>query len=265
VQNNLQYVAAEVLDAATYTVSYQSKIVWTGLLTVWLLRRHLACHKWAALLLMSAGVAAVNLGGNQRTEGRAKTSVSGAERAGGLITILAAACCSSLAGVYFEKILKGVKVSLWTRNFQLAGYSIVTGLVAILMSVEAREQISGKGFLHGYTTLTWACVVMNALGGLLVGTVIKYADAVMKDVSLGASIVLSTIGSMVWLHYQPHSLVIVGMGLVIYSVFLFGGRAHCCDILPPESPSGKKEVVVNVTSVEPSGTGTTGGATARGR
>ena len=30
---------------------------------------------------------------------------------------------------------------------------------------------------------------MSAFGGLLVGTVIKYADAVMKDVALGSSIV----------------------------------------------------------------------------
>eukprot|EP01065_Artemidia_motanka_P027547 TRINITY_DN32738_c0_g1_i1.p1 TRINITY_DN32738_c0_g1~~TRINITY_DN32738_c0_g1_i1.p1 ORF type:complete len:376 (+),score=68.38 TRINITY_DN32738_c0_g1_i1:65-1192(+) len=252
IQNNLQYVAAETLDAATYTVSYQSKMLWTGVLTVWLLRRHLTCNKWLALVLMSAGVACVNLGGGQRTEMKALTEVTAGQRLLGLITILCAACCSSLAGVYFELILKGVNVSLWTRNFQLAGYSIVTGLAAIAASPEARARIAENGFLHGYTNLTWACVLMNALGGLLVGTVIKYADAVMKDVSLGASIVLSAMGSVMFLHYQPHVLVAVGICTVIYSVFLFGGRVTCCGIFPVDPPGTRKEPqVVVVVKNEP--------------
>eukprot|EP01065_Artemidia_motanka_P043859 TRINITY_DN6157_c0_g1_i1.p2 TRINITY_DN6157_c0_g1~~TRINITY_DN6157_c0_g1_i1.p2 ORF type:complete len:384 (+),score=119.11 TRINITY_DN6157_c0_g1_i1:196-1347(+) len=242
-QNNLQYIAAETLDAATYTVSYQSKIIWTGILTVWLLKRHLSCNKWLALILMSVGLALVNLGGGNRTEKKARADVSAAERLGGLITILVAACCSSLAGVYFEKILKGVKVSLWTRNLQLAAYSIITGGIAILASAESRQKIDEQGFFHGFTWMTWLCVAMNAFGGLLVGTVIKYADAVMKDVSLGASIVLSTLGSIAFLHYEIHWLVALGMALVIYSVFLYGGRADCCGAVTSAEPP---KVVVSV-------------------
>jgi hypothetical protein len=36
--------------------------------------------------------------------------------------------------------------------------------------------------------MTWMCILMNAGGGLLVGCVISYADAVTKDVAIGASI-----------------------------------------------------------------------------
>ena len=91
----------------------------------------------------------------------------------GFAVILLAAALSSMAGVYFEKILKGVKVSLWTRNLQLAAYSVITSFVPLVVSGEMYV-IQEKGFFHGYTNMTWVCIIMNAGGGLLVGTVIKY-------------------------------------------------------------------------------------------
>ena len=37
----------------------------------------------------------------------------------GLVAVLFACCSSGFAGVYFEKILKGTKPSIWLRNIQL--------------------------------------------------------------------------------------------------------------------------------------------------
>jgi solute carrier family 35 (UDP-sugar transporter), member A1/2/3 len=84
-------------------------------------------------------------------------------------------------------ILKGVRVSLWTRNLQLAGYSVITAFIPLYASGQL-SVVTEKGFFYGYTSMTWICIFMNAFGGLLVGTVIKYADAVTKDVAIGASI-----------------------------------------------------------------------------
>ena len=235
VQNNFQYYAAGILDVVTYSVSAQTKIIWTGLFTVvclsslslslslsslpphaaqLILRRELACNKWTALFMLATGVSLVNLGATSK-EAQAK-QVTHAERLLGLFFILTAAGCSSLAGVYFEKILKGCKVSLWTRNLQLAFYSVFTGLFMLYCTEKDRKIVTQHGFFYGYTPLTWVCVFMNAYGGLLVGCVIKYADAVLKDVSIGASICLSTLGS-VWkgehvhchtptILYTPHRL-----------------------------------------------------------
>ena len=162
-----------------------------------ILQRELACNKWTALFILASGVSLVNLGAMSGVkESHVTQPISQSERFLGLFFILTAAGCSSLAGVYFEKILKGCKVSLWTRNLQLAFYSVLTGLFALYKSQHDREIVE-KGFFHGYTNLTWVCILMNAYGGLLVGCVIKYADAVLKDVSIGASICLSTLGS-VW-------------------------------------------------------------------
>ena len=47
----------------------------------------------------------------------------------GLLAVLCACCSSGFSGVYFEKILKGSKQSLWIRNVQL-------GMNAIVIPVE---------------------------------------------------------------------------------------------------------------------------------
>jgi UDP-sugar transporter A1/2/3 len=134
-QNNLQYVAVGLLDAATYTVTYQTKTIWSGIFSVFLLGKVLKLPKWAGLALLSVGVGVVQLSGvSQAKEAGAETEAS--QRAQGFMIILCAAALSSLAGVYFEKILKGVRVSLWTRNLQLAGYSVVTALVPLYVSGE---------------------------------------------------------------------------------------------------------------------------------
>lgn len=127
VQNNLLYVAASHLDAATYQVSmdnekktglkiiisfliqvtYQLKILTTALFTVAILRRQLIATQWTALVVLLVGVAMVQLAQTE-PEKASKSSTSGPEqhRWVGFGAALAACVLSGFAGIYFEKILK---------------------------------------------------------------------------------------------------------------------------------------------------------------
>jgi UDP-sugar transporter A1/2/3 len=150
----------------------------------------------------------------------------------GMAILLAAALCSSLAAVSFEKLLKGVKVSLWTRNLQLAGFSILLGGLSLVSSTDGARVLEG-GFFQRYTALTWLCICMNAFGGLLVGAVINYADAILKDVAIGASIVVAALGSSALYDFRPSSAFIFSVALVSYAVPMYAGRAYLfgqCDV-----------------------------------
>uniref|UniRef100_A0A7S4JN87 UDP-N-acetylglucosamine transporter n=1 Tax=Odontella aurita TaxID=265563 RepID=A0A7S4JN87_9STRA len=64
VQNNLLYLALTNLDAATYQVLYQLKILTTALFSATLLQRKFSPLKWSSLVLLTVGVAIVQTSGS---------------------------------------------------------------------------------------------------------------------------------------------------------------------------------------------------------
>ncbi|TFB02800.1 UDP-galactose transporter [Trichoderma ghanense] len=63
-QNILQYVAIENLDAVHFQVLYQLKILTTALFSVYLLSRPLGFKRWLSLIVLTLGVSIVSLPGS---------------------------------------------------------------------------------------------------------------------------------------------------------------------------------------------------------
>uniref|UniRef100_A0A3B4ETD7 UDP-N-acetylglucosamine transporter-like n=1 Tax=Pundamilia nyererei TaxID=303518 RepID=A0A3B4ETD7_9CICH len=117
-QNNLLYIALSNLDAATYQVTYQLKILTTALFSVSMLGKKLGSYQWLSLLFLMAGVTLVQLPVESLGDSE-QNVMSASSQFVGLIAVLMACVSSGFAGVYFEKILKGTSQSLWLRNIQL--------------------------------------------------------------------------------------------------------------------------------------------------
>lgn len=217
IQNNLLYVSASNLDAATYQVTYQLKILTTAVFAVIILGRVLLRTQWVALLLLCGGVALVQLAAG----GSAETAVSteGQSKVIGVLAAVGACVCSGFAGIYFEKILKGSDVSIWMRNVQLSLASLPLGLATAFAS--DWNNIVDKGFFHGYDGYVWYLVVLNATGGLLVAMVVKYADNILKNFATSLAIVLSMLASMVFFGFVLNLQYGIGTALVIASIFLY--------------------------------------------
>ena len=91
----------------------------------------------------------------------------------GLMAVLCAACTSGFSGVYFEKILKGSTTSLWLRNVQMGIPSVIVAFLMIY--IKDRQELARQGFLGGYSPIVWTVVTVQAVGGLIVAVVVKYA------------------------------------------------------------------------------------------
>ncbi|CEP14116.1 hypothetical protein [Parasitella parasitica] len=226
-QNNLLYIALGNLEAATFQVTYQLKILSTAAFSIWLLGRSLNKEKWLALILLMIGVTLVQTesvssssSSSSGTTCTANTESNIQRPLVGLLAVLTSCVSSGFAGCYFEKILKTSTTSMWIRNIQLglcgASFSFI-GMIASDFS-----SIRSQGMFQGYNALTWFVVINQALGGLLVSLVVKYADNILKGFATSISIILSGIISFYLLDFQPSILFIAGTGIVISATVLYG-------------------------------------------
>ncbi|XP_017327418.1 solute carrier family 35 member A3b [Ictalurus punctatus] len=214
-QNNLLYVALSNLDAATYQVTYQLKILTTALFSVSMLGKRLSVSQWLSLLVLMTGIAFVQWPSHSEKEMVAGSQIIG------LLAVLFACFSSGFAGVYFEKILKETNQSVWIRNIQLGLFGLLFGLIGVF--AQDGEKVRESGILQGYNNVTWAVVILQAVGGLVVAAVIKYADNILKSFATSGSIMLSTFISYFWMQdFYPTSLFFVGAVLVIIATFLYG-------------------------------------------
>ncbi|CAO3658447.1 unnamed protein product [Rhizopus stolonifer] len=226
-QNNLLYVALSNLEAATFQVTYQMKIMSTAVFSVVLLGRSLNRDKWFALLLLMIGVTLVqsqsmssNNSSSNNTTNTEDVLLAPQNPLIGFIAVVTSCVSSGFAGCYFEKILKTSDTSMWVRNIQLGISGAFFSLVGML-AYDIQPIMEG-GLLQGYDWLTWVVVANQALGGLLVAIVVKYADNILKGFATSLSIIVSGIISIYLFNFQPSGVFIVGAFIVMSSSYLYG-------------------------------------------
>lgn len=218
-QNNLLYIALSNLEAATFQVTYQLKILTTAIFSVWLLGRSLNRIKWLSLCLLMVGVIFVQMestsNNNSKVENDQKPFI-------GLAAVLASCISSGFAGCYFEKLLKASTASMWVRNIQLGLCGLFFSFWAMIVS--DYSTIQSQGLFHGYNLLTWCVITNQALGGLLVSLVVKYADNILKGFATSISIILSGMISFCFFDFKPSILFILGSTVVMTATVLYSSN-----------------------------------------
>ena len=216
VQNNLQFIAISNLDAATFQVTYQLKILTTALFSVFMLNKSLSKAQWLSLVLLFVGVALVQLQPNQ-----VNNSSTNQNPIIGLVAVVISSLCSGFAGVYFEKILKGAgNVSIWLSNIQLGLFGALLGAIGMLANDGIK--IKEKGMLFGYSTTVWFVIFMQAFGGLLVAVVVKYADNILKGFATSFAILVSCVVSIYAFNFVLSFQFVVGSILVMIAIYIYG-------------------------------------------
>lgn len=197
-------------------MSYQLKILTTALLSVLLLGRKLNCSKWLSLLALTVGVMLI-----QAPRSESSSIQSPGNPWIGLTAIFGACFTSGFAGVYLEKLMKESDTSLWIRNIQLAILGGVLGFMTCLTADS--EKIKKGGFFQGYDGLVWFVVVWNAISGIMVAMVLRYADNILKCFASGMSIILTCFLSFLTGEFYPDLLFGIGVFLVILASTVYGG------------------------------------------
>uniref|UniRef100_A0A0N5ADV1 UDP-galactose translocator n=1 Tax=Syphacia muris TaxID=451379 RepID=A0A0N5ADV1_9BILA len=242
VQNNLFYLAATHLEAATfmvcleltlllqsmlatvtinatYNITSQLKILTTAVFTVIILGKSLTRIQWVSIAALFAGVSLVQL----QNSSSKRTGTVEQKPIVGFCAVVVASILSGFAGIYFEKILKGAApVSLWMRNVQMAVFALPSSLITSLTQANNDWRvIKREGMLYGFDYVVWITVFWYCIGGLSVAVCIRYANNIAKNFATSVAIIISTIGSVYIFGFVPDLLFVLGATLVIGSIFLY--------------------------------------------
>ncbi|KAK7495469.1 hypothetical protein BaRGS_00013167 [Batillaria attramentaria] len=219
IQNNLVFLAVSNLDAATFQVTYQLKILTTAVFSVVMLGKRLSRPQWVSLFFLFIGVSIIQVQSTSPSKSSVATSPNAQSPVKGLAAVIICCCLSGFANVFFEKLLKGGNQSVWLRNIQLGASGTILG--ALTVWIHDGSKIQTQGFLYGYDYVVWTVVALQSLGGLLVAAVIKYADNILKGFSTAGSILLSCFASVYMFDFHMTKQFVLGTTLVILAVYLY--------------------------------------------
>jgi len=92
---------------------------------VCLLKKSLKSTQWISLVILVVGISIIQV----QNVNTSKEAGDESNPILGLFAVITACVLSGLAGVYFEKILKNSKVSIWVRNIQLGIFGTIFALM----------------------------------------------------------------------------------------------------------------------------------------
>eukprot|EP01137_Pigoraptor_chileana_P034599 Opistho-2@27393 len=225
VNNNIAYHAQREMDAASFVVLCNFKIVTTALLFRVIMRKHLTQAQWAAMpLLVLAG--ALNgysgMSHNEATEGHVFVTTRGA------VLMLVYCGISGLAGVYSEKVLKttGATASIHAQNIPMYILGVAFNGFAWWSSV---AYVTGDGgvcaLLRGFNLHTWAIVATQAANGILLSIVMKHASSIAKLFVVALATALGTVLAITLLGLKTDFFFVVSLVCVLVALALYNRAA----------------------------------------
>lgn len=89
------------------------------------------------------------------------------------------------------------------------------------MQYKDGANVQRDGLLQGFDGVVWAVAFGQALGGLIVAVVIKYADNILKAFATSIAIIVACAASVFIFAQWPTFMFLVGAALVIGAVVLY--------------------------------------------
>mmetsp|Transcript_34633 Transcript_34633/g.83680 ORF Transcript_34633/g.83680 Transcript_34633/m.83680 type:complete len:382 (+) Transcript_34633:331-1476(+) len=227
-QTSLEYVALANLDAAMFSVLVQTKLLFTATFAAIFLGKRLKYIQVISLVLLTVGVMLCNMKFGDE---------AGSYNMKGIMATLGIAVSSGFASVYTEKVIKTHRAKspvtgqygLAYTQVQLASMSLVTiGIYAIIMDF---KPIVEYGLFHNFNGAAFLTILNSAIGGLIVASVLKYADSVLKGYATAISVIMTGVLSMFLFGTKLNVVYFMGIANVVVAVLLYNGKnleRLCC-------------------------------------
>ena len=235
VNNNLIFLILIYVNSTTYQILSSLKTVFTGILFRVILKRVLSDIQANSILLLACGAAVSQFPicpSVCNDDGEMEVSILATAPAliGAFIALLAC-LLSAFGGVYSELLLKkdGNLHSIHLQNMLLYGWGIVFNGAALF--IKDRERIlSEGGLLQGYAPIVWLLILNNALIGLAISAILKFANNLVRVFAHTAAMLLTMFLECIFMKasFSPQ----LATSIIIVSISTFQYNMH-----PPPKPT----------------------------
>ena len=219
-QNRLLFEGVRLMNPTVYLICLQSKVLTSALFGFVLLHKKVNGKQFMAMCMLMCGMVMA-----QRDSAQLHAQSKFNDSHKGFFHVILASVISGFTGAYLEKIYKEgiVDHSVWYRNAQLACFSIPVSLLSMLWYDYLK--IQAGGFFQGYNNFVIVVIILQALGGLVVAAVMRYADNILKCFAVSVSVCSCMIASQLMPTSQGNTNLngtqVIGITTVMYSTFLF--------------------------------------------
>lgn len=225
-QTSMEYVALANLDSAFFSVLVQTKLITTAVFAALVLKKRLKYIQIISLLILMTGVMLCNLPRGSSSG----VAADGANVAKGVAATLTISVSSGFASIYTEKVIKGRRRPiLETANYGLAYTQVQLALMSILTMggyaiFNDFSTIVEHGLFYKFNLGAVLTVSQSAIGGLIVASVLKYADSILKGYATALSVIMTGTLSMFLFGTELDAIYFIGVVNVIIAVVLYNGK-----------------------------------------
>lgn len=194
VYNNLTVVCLRRMNASTYQVFLQSKILITGVLFTIFFKRRFSLRQWMSIVILTVGVMVkfipVSSSSEPSDEGSGSPSTSSFVQSFlNLILVLFQASLSSVAGVYTEFALKQqAQLSIHIQNFFMYFFSLLIGVIIVVFTLPSGSSFSFFDFFD-IRLIVVACFGVST--GLSASFLLKYINVIVKGFAAAVEVIVT--------------------------------------------------------------------------
>lgn len=230
INNNLSVYCTKFMDATSYTVLTNFKIISTGILYYLIMGRVLSKQKWFSLVLLFCGGVIYVYGTVEEEKDSQSTTHESNEMfisifgnyciyalvlykrtkinvffffsfmwLKGVLLVFIYVTLSGLSGVITEFIYKkSLNESIHLQNLYLYFYGFCFNLLGFLLEKDTGIEFSLDSMFANYNIYTWLLVISQAYYGLSISFIMKYSNNITKLFAVSCSLLVNVL-MCVWL------------------------------------------------------------------
>jgi len=207
VYNNLTYFNLGSFDPGTFQVFMQTRVIFTGVLYTWILSKSLTSRKWAALVMLTFGVAAKYLTFHLQIDHR-------------VLFMLFQASLSAFAGVYNEFLLKrDISMDVNEQNFFMYSFALLFNLGWGLFT-NPDYYTSGQ-VLQSMNGIVLLIVVNGAVIGIVTSLILKFINVIVKAFASACEVLLTAVLASLFLGESLTLQDVVACCIVMASIYVY--------------------------------------------